>query len=242
MMRGAGALLGLTHAVRFISRPAARHLVARGLATSCGLALERGDAALEITGSPLPHPLKLSYDWLRDSCQCPECVHPSTQQKLFRTGDFIRPIPEGATIADGALHVQWTQDHRSVFPLHFLRRYADPTGQARDRSHFEHVIARRTWDLSTLPATRFANYTDLKVDPLPAYLHLLRYGIMIVRGVPHGYTQRGPSGPAGVLEMADMVGSVRETFYGRFWDVMSVRGSTNIAYTDLNLDLHMDLL
>jgi gamma-butyrobetaine dioxygenase len=252
-LRGANALLGLSYPVRFISRTAARHLVARATPprptwtpsrSASNLSLERGNTGLEISGSPLPNPLKLSYDWLRDSCQCPRCVHPSTKQKLFRTGDFIRPVPTEVTLAhDGALHVHWgaKHEHESVYPLDFLCRYADPTGRARSSSHYEDVIARRTWDLSSLPGARFVDYDAVKADPLPAYLQLLRYGILIVRGVPHEHTRRGPSGPAGVSEMANLLGLVRETFYGRFWDVVSKRGSTNIAYTDLNLDLHMDL-
>ncbi|KAH7337389.1 hypothetical protein B0J17DRAFT_426574 [Rhizoctonia solani] len=260
ILRGASALLGLSRPARFISATTPRHLVARAnrfrcLATTAAacpipqrastdhnLSVQQRDTGLELSGPALSRPLQLSYDWLRDSCQCAECVHPSTKQKLFRTGDSVRPTPSDASLVHNQLHVQWADGHPSIFPLDFLRRYADPTGQARSSSHFEDVMARRPWDLDSLPAERFVDYSSIKNDPLPAYLQLLRYGIVIVRGVPHEYTQRGPEGPAGVSEMAGLVGLVRETFYGRFWDVISVRGSTNIAYTNLNLDLHMDLL
>ena len=33
-----------------------------------------------------------------------------------------------------------------------------------------------------------------------------------------------------------------ETFYGKSWDVKSIPNAENIAYTDLNLPLHMDLM
>ncbi|QRW26116.1 gamma-butyrobetaine dioxygenase [Rhizoctonia solani] len=148
-------------------------------------ALEISDSALDL----FPQPLSLSYDWLRDSCQCPQCVHPSTKQKLFRTGDFARPLPTGASFAnDGSLHVQWQDGHPSVFSLDFLRRCGDPTGRTRAKSHFEHTIARRPWDLNLLPSERFMDYEAIKRDPLPAYLQLLRYGILIVRGLPHQTT------------------------------------------------------
>ncbi|KAF8685110.1 hypothetical protein RHS04_01111 [Rhizoctonia solani] len=254
LMRGLSALLGLSRPARFISSTTPRHLVARAptrrylatTTTASRLSVQPHPTALEISDSALdlfPQPLSLSYDWLRDSCQCPQCVHPSTKQKLFRTGDFARPLPTGASFAnDGSLHVQWQDGHPSVFSLDFLRRYGDPTGRTRAKSHFEHTIARRPWDLNLLPSERFMDYESIKRDPLPAYLQLLRYGILIVRGLPHQTTVRGAQGPAGISDMARLVGLVRETFYGRFWDVISVRGSTNIAYTDLNLDLHMDLL
>ncbi|KDN42013.1 hypothetical protein RSAG8_07058, partial [Rhizoctonia solani AG-8 WAC10335] len=255
MHRGASALLGLSRPPSFISATTARHLVARAsryrcLATTAipqrastdhNLSVQQQPSGVELSGSALPRPLTLSYDWLRDSCQCAECVHPSTKQKLFRTGDVVRPVASDASLRDGALHLQWADGHPSVFSLDFLRRYADPTGQALFRSHFEDVMARRPWDLSLLPSQRFMDYASIQKDPLPAYLQLLRYGVVIVRGVPHESTQLGPEGPSGVSEMAGLLGRVRETFYGRFWDVMSLRGSTNIAYTNLNLDLHMDL-
>lgn len=250
-VRGASALLGLSRPARFISATTPRHLVpraARYLATTATVPqpndnnlVRKQDTGLELSGSVFPRPLRLSYDWLRDSCQCPQCVHPETKQKLFRTGDFVAPAPSDASLAHDGLRVQWSDGHPSVFSLDFLRRYAS-TGQVRASSHFEDLMARRPWDLSSLPAERFMDYASIKQDPLGAYLQLLRYGILIVRGVPHQSTVRGPEGPAGVSEMAGLVGLVRETFYGRFWDVISVRGSTNIAYTDLNLDLHMDLL
>ncbi|KAG8713920.1 hypothetical protein FRC11_010502 [Ceratobasidium sp. 423] len=250
-VRGASALLGLSRPARFISATTPRHLVARASRYRClattstaysnhNLSVHQRDTGLDISGSALARPLSLSYDWLRDSCQCPKCVHPSTKQKLFRTGDFAGAVPSDASLASDGLHVRWADGHPSVFSLDFIRRYA--TGQARASSHFEDVMGRRPWDLESLPSERFVEYASIKNDPLPAYLQLLRYGILIVRGVPHESTVRGPSGPAGVSEMASLVGLVRETFYGRFWDVISVRGSTNIAYTDLNLDLHMDLL
>jgi hypothetical protein len=250
LLRGSSAFLGLLRSARFISSTTPRNLVARAptrrylatTTTASNLSVRQQDTGLEISGSALPQPLSLSYDWLRDSCQCAQCVHPSTKQKLFRTGDFARPVPTGALLRADGLHVQWQDGHPSVFSLDFLHRYGDPTGQARASSHFEDVIARRPWDLNLLPPERFMNWDSIKHDPLPAYLQLLRYGILIVRGLPHESTVRGSEGPAGVSQMAGLVGLVRETFYGRFWDVISVRGSTNIAYTDLNLDLHMDLL
>lgn len=160
----------------------------------------------------------------------------------MRTGDFTSPHLHGAAVEDGQLKVRWDKDHESAYSLDFLRRYADPSGEILRASHFDDVIARKTWDVSSLPASRFISYESLKANPLPAFIQLLRYGILVVRGVPYESTQRGPEGPAGVSELVRIVGVERETFYGRYWDVISQRGSTNIAYTDLNLDLHMDLL
>ncbi|KAG8739311.1 hypothetical protein FRC10_005795 [Ceratobasidium sp. 414] len=235
------------HALRALlgpSRPG--FALVRPLATLPGLVLRQDPTALHLSGPSLPHAgLALPFDWLRDSCQCAQCVHPSTRQKLVRTGDFVRPVPRVAAIANqgSAVLVGWDgEDHDSLYPIDFLKRYAELSGQARHASHYDDVLARRAWDVADLPPGRFVDYESLKADPLVGFLQLLRYGILVVRAVPHETTTRGPDGGVGVGELAHVIGLVRETFYGRYWDVVSQRGSTNIAYTDLNLDLHMDLL
>lgn len=43
-------------------------------------------------------------------------------------------------------------------------------------------------------------------------------------------------------KLAETFSNIRETFYGQVWDVVNVRNSRNIAYTNLDLGLHMDLL
>ena len=49
-----------------------------------------------------------------------------------------------------------------------------------------------------------------------------------------------PSGHAGILEAAALMGRVAETNYGRVFDVRSVAQPENLAYSDLGLGLHTD--
>ncbi|KAJ1299897.1 hypothetical protein OPQ81_005016 [Rhizoctonia solani] len=204
--------------------------------------------SLYLSGPQLSKPLSLPYAWLRDSCQCLQCVHPSTKQKLTRTGDFLSSTPRSISIQSGGLAVSWAgaseQDgtHESHYPLSFLQRYAEPTGQTLHASHFDHILARRPWDLSTLPAPLFINYEQFLKDPLPGFVRVLRDGFMLLRGVPTEKTKYGHTAPSAVEPLAHMFGIVRETMYGRLWDVVSKKKSTNIAFTNLKLDLHMDLM
>jgi len=68
---------------------------------------------------------------------------------------------------------------------------------------------------------------------------LAQYGIVFVSDVPHKETS---DARCELPRLAQLFGEIRETFYGRVWDVQS-RGeeSRNIAYTNLDLGLHMDL-
>ena len=65
------------------------------------------------------------YNWLRDSCQSPESVHPSTKQKLHRTSDIpFDIVPEdgesGVRVTADGLEINWNDGHKSVFEKHWL--------------------------------------------------------------------------------------------------------------------------
>jgi len=72
-----------------------------------------------------------------------------------------------------------------------------------------------------------------------AFQQLLQYGILFVKGV---HTTHEENEDCELLKLAQKFGTIRDTFYGRVWNVKSIPQSRNIAYTNLNLDMHMDLL
>lgn len=72
--------------------------------------------------------------------------------------------------------------------------------------------------------------------------HLVQRGIMVITDVPNSIPKSGEGWE--LAKVADRLSHVRETFYGKLWDVKSLPMSEtrNVAYTDLDLDVHMDLL
>jgi len=75
-------------------------------------------------------------------------------------------------------------------------------------------------------------------DVLHAINQLTRYGVLFIKGVPNGITD---DQGCEVRQVAAKFGRIRDTFYGEVWNVRNVKNSTNIAYTNLDLGLHMDL-
>ena len=78
-----------------------------------------------------------------------------------------------------------------------------------------------------------------------AALEALRvYGLVFLRGVPDSVSTgtEKPGEDVTVENIAERIGPLRSSFYGRSWDVRSVPGATNVAYTHRYLGLHMDLL
>ncbi|KAJ9475677.1 Protoheme IX farnesyltransferase, mitochondrial [Pseudozyma hubeiensis] len=72
---------------------------------------------------------------------------------------------------------------------------------------------------------------------------VLRDGFAFVTRLPTDTTgtEEGPES-ARLRELANIMGELRNTLYGILWDVRSKAGARNIAYTNLDLGLHMDLL
>jgi hypothetical protein len=186
----------------------------------------------------------LPFAWLRDACPCPRCVHPSTRQKLFATSDLppdIAPLSatNAAAVRENALHVQWSDGHASAYPLPFLEWYATE----ESTQVFHHDVVPVPWDTAGVRAspTLFTDYAALATSEgrLAAYEQVVRYGLLFVRGVPTAETN---DASCELRTLAGRFGEIRRTFYGETWDVQSVKESKNIAYTNLDLGLHMDLL
>ncbi|EGO01138.1 hypothetical protein SERLA73DRAFT_167275 [Serpula lacrymans var. lacrymans S7.3] len=185
---------------------------------------------------------KFPHIWLRDSCQCPSCVHTSTLQKLHRTSDIssdMHPVPNGVTTTHEGVHVKWKDGHESIYHYSFLERHSSSAALSRYHKDQE----TKMWDGQSIAKTDnlFLPYDSLRNTSslLSAITQLTQFGLLFVTGVPN---HEHDNQTCELRRLANTFGELRETFYGELWDVKNVRNSRNIAYTNLNLDLHMDLL
>jgi len=114
------------------------------------------------------------------------------------------------------------------------------SGAIVDRTGSVHrVIAAQSTGTPTLPHTtwtsadRLAIVKPLDTTDLSAFAsRVVEYGIALTRGVT--------TDPGSVVTFAEQLGFVRETNYGRLFDVRSVPDANNLAYTNLGLALHTD--
>ena len=181
--------------------------------------------------------------FLRDACTCPRCVDVSSQQKLFQTADIPADITAQhlSQAANGAIHIQWAHDapgynhHTSVFPLDFLRTYCRPRRRVRSRFNDQRQVL---WDRATMEAdvrsVDYEAYMTREESVLEALQQLSRYGLVFLHNVP--------AAESSVAEIGERIGPLRDSFYGRTWDVRSVPAAKNVAYTAQHLGHHMDLL
>lgn len=201
--------------------------------------------------------LSLPNLWLRDASIHPSHVHPSSNQKLFRTSD----IPSRGKLIGYGVHelpgkgdclvTEWStplstpgMDPKSVklsvVPLDTLGGLLKGGKDLDDT--LGNLPESRVWDKRSLDRTLVKmDYKHFVGDDsalLKMLDGLIRDGIVFLRNVP---TTDKAGHETELKRVVQRIGSLRKTWYGDLWDVKAEQGSKNIAYTNLDLGLHMDL-
>ena len=189
------------------------------------------------------------YIWLRDSCQTSKCIHQNSKQKLHHTSDIpltIAPISGegGVNFTRNGIDIDWNDGHKSSFDRTFLERHASSSKLME--WHLDHHLKEETWTHSSI-TSNLSNFTipynsilNTSSGLVNAITHLSKYGLLFISGVPN---QETSNEKCELRTLADRFGEIRTTFYGPLWDVVNGNNDgKNIAYTNLELGLHMDLL
>lgn len=178
--------------------------------------------------------------FLRDSCTCPKCVHESTRQKIFSTVDIPEQIRVKSSVSDDSgISFTWesdiegySSDHVTWLSYKFLKRSISKWPVRT------YKVGKTTWNADRLrQATIDFEYEDYVKDDRvlsQALRQLHTFGMIFIQNVP----EREES----VIDTATRIGPLKNTFYGSTWDVRSVSNAKNVAYTDVDLGFHMDLL
>lgn len=184
-----------------------------------------GDWATVTWSDGLTQPLYAA--WLRDNAQDDKTVHPGNGQRLIDISDLpAEPAIRSAGLeADGSLSVTFDPDgHHSTYAPGWLRGFAAPEPDP---------VAPRLWtegfDVARFDFAAIASDPETERDWLAA---VARDGIALVTG--------SPVTPETVCAIAETFGFVRETNYGRLFDVRSVEKPTNLAFTAAGLMVHTD--
>lgn len=169
--------------------------------------------------------------WLRDNC--PSSFDPETRERSFDIFHLATtPRPARAWIDNGDLIVDWHgEDHASRYPLSLLAAYA--TGEPRPDPA---DLPRRPWYADHYPTLTRVSHPRLQqdADERRRWMEaLLIEGIAIVTDMPDT--------DAALTETAEMIGTIRPSFFGAYFDVRTHIKPTNLAYTSKALELHTDV-
>ncbi|MEM7207559.1 MAG: gamma-butyrobetaine dioxygenase [Pseudomonadota bacterium] len=174
--------------------------------------------------------------WLRDNALDAQTRSPQNGQRLISILDVsAQTMIESALISDaGNLEIVFSPDHHQCefAPDWLVQRVYDET-TARPLAWTNNRIER--WDEALNGGVPTADFTQCRDDAaaLRQWLHSVeRYGFAKMTGIP---TESGK-----LCEVAELFGYVRETNYGRFFEVRNEVNPVNLAYTGLGLQAHSD--
>lgn len=187
------------------------------------------------------------HHFLRDACPVLGLlIDPHSLQKTFTTAGIRADIQPRTppVVRNGLLEVSWNDGTELVYPPEFFHRLFAPV-RARGFQHLQ----QRLWDNDRYRAVApqlvlqvdYAEYMELDRCLYKVLAGLYEYGLVFVNNIPDPANHQTPQGQWLVETIAERVGYVRETFYGRLFDVVVVPEAKNIAYTLVELPLHMDL-
>ena len=171
-----------------------------------------------------------NYYWLRDNC--PSSFSSITRERSFDIFHLdAAPRAKAAEVTGDVLEITWdSEDHVSRFPLAWLEAYKTPQRRADPAD-----LAREAWYGDHYPNVPRFSQPALKADPK---LRAKWIETMLVKGFV--ILTDMPDSDEGLTETAEMIGRIRPTFFGDYFDVKTHINPTNTAYTASALELHTD--
>lgn len=171
-----------------------------------------------------------NYYWLRDNC--PSSFNATTRERSFDIFHLTQaPQADSASLQGDNLIIWWAgEDHISHIPVEMLtafngaHRRSDPADLPRGAWFSDHF--------SQVP--RFSQ-PELLADPskVAKWIEaLLVEGVAIISDMPNS--------DKGLTETANLIGKIRPTFFGDYFDVRTHINPTNTAFTAGALELHTD--
>jgi len=193
-----------------------------------------GDIVLGEQGLELPLPdgtrAYFNYYWLRDNC--PTSFDRETRERSYDVFQDVEPLPAGARLDGESLEIVWRESgHVTRHRLDWLAPYA--SGRPRPDPA---ELPRRLWYADHYPSiARFPQPALLRDKALVgAWAEaLLVEGIAIVTDMPDS--------DRGLTETVRLLGQVRPTFFGEYFDVRVHADPVNLAYTAKALEMHTDV-
>lgn len=181
-------------------------------------------------------PLRFHAVWLRDNAQDHETRAQGNGQRLIA----LRDIPaetriEAAEISQpGTLDVRFAPEGKRVsFDLAWLEAHAYDQPAPAQRGWLEDGV--ETWDADLMADVPCGDFAALAQGgrALQDWLgQIMRYGFAKV--------VNAPATPGTLFDIVGLFGHVRETNYGRHFEVRTEVNPSNLAFTGLGLQAHTD--
>ncbi len=173
--------------------------------------------------------------WLRDNALDPETRSAGNAQRLITLSD----IPPDTTIADATIaadtvSVRFVPEGKQVeFPCQWLRDHAYDVNAGRAQGWTAPDVETWGGEFDVASVTGIHNSVQHDAMALKNWLSgVRRHGFAKLTG--------GPVASGALVDVAALFGYVRETNYGKWFEVRTEVNPANLAYTGLGLQAHTD--
>ncbi|WP_157018908.1 TauD/TfdA family dioxygenase [Mesorhizobium xinjiangense] len=171
-----------------------------------------------------------NYYWLRDNS--PTSFDSATRERTFDIFHLDEPPKaETAEVEGDTLVIRWQgEDHVSPYPMSLLAAFADAKRRPDPAD-----LPRKAWYGDHYPDIARFSQRELMADKrkVADWIEaMLREGVAILTDMPDS--------DEALTETAHLMGQVRPTFFGEYFDVRTHIKPTNLAYTAKALELHTD--
>jgi len=175
--------------------------------------------------------------WLRDNALDPKTRDTNNGQRLITLSDIpINTYIESATLDEAGKNIFLTflpETKKVSFSASWLEAHAYDTKRSNIKGWITPDL--KTWgkDMSkSIPNIDYKSARSDKILLLEWLKSLHRYGFA---KMTEGKIESGA-----LIQIADLFGYVRETNYGKWFEVRSEVNAINLAYTNLGLQAHTD--
>lgn len=173
--------------------------------------------------------------WLRDNAQDPETRQPGNGQRLIALRDIPGDVRISRLVQDGpVLSLTFAPEDKTVsYDLEWLEAHA--YDRLSDRAPGWRSDCVELWDGQLADGVPVADF-----DAVHASSIVLKNWLGGVRRYGFGKLTGGPVESGALMKVVDLFGYVRETNYGKWFEVRTEVNPSNLAYTGLGLQAHTD--
>jgi gamma-butyrobetaine dioxygenase len=185
---------------------------------------ESGFLELHHQGQVIP----LTAEWLRQLSDAPDQIDHNSYQRFYDPTQLPIDLAIVEAIAnDQGVELLFSDGHRHYYPLERMMI------EAGLQTHPDDLPQPTPWTIDTLvpPTLHWENRHDswARLQVLDGFF---KYGFALLRDTPNTEDS--------LLDIAQVFGPIRETNWGRLFNVRTEAVATDLAYTGLALTAHTD--
>ena len=166
--------------------------------------------------------------WLRERVRDEKYLDKNNDQRLFDPS-FLNDINvESAHINKNILELTFSDGVTSKFQISKLK------SEFLDSENLLNTVKQKFWDssLKEKPTYLFKEKFYESKEMYELLKSFYKYGFVIIKNAPVQYNY--------IVKFANKIGSIRQTNFGKYFNVKSVPNPNDLAYTSLALSPHTD--